>query len=149
MIVNRIDYYYDYKNGYITYNYEEINKIINKYHKIDEYNYEIYKKKYNDLSIVLNNEEEYFKHWNSVGYKNRNMEKDDWKLYIALNIDFLKNKIDSKEELDDSYKNIIFNFDIYRYINKYKEIKEMYRNDIISVYNHFQHYGCLEGKISI
>ena len=147
---NKIDnYYYDEKYGYITYDFNEIDEIISKFHKIDEYDYEIYKNKYNDLSIVLHTEEDYYNHWINVGYKNRNMNKDDWKLYIALNINLLKNKIDSKEELDDNYKNIVFNFDIYKYINKYKDINESYKNDIVSLYNHFENFGCLEGKISI
>ena len=147
---NKINnYYYDEKYGYITYDSNEIDEIIAEFHKIDEYNYEIYKNKYNDLSIILRTEEDYYNHWINVGYKNRNMDKDDWKLYIALNINLLKNKIDSREELDDNYKNIVFNFDIYKYLNKYKDLNEEYKHDVVSLYNHFEKFGCLEGKISI
>jgi hypothetical protein len=146
---NKKSYYYDEKYGYMIYNYTNINDIINLFHKTEIFNYEIYKNKYKDLELVLKNENEYKKHWELVGYKTRNLEKDDWKLFILQNIHLLYNCIDSKEKLDMNnynYKNISIEFDSFKYLNKFEDLKKVFNDNELSARDHFIGCGCFEGR---
>ena len=146
-------YYFDDFYGYMTYDNKKMDLIINNYHNNhkQEFNYEIYKNKYQDLAISINSEEDYKYHWYQVGYKKRTMIKDDWKLYIAININILQDCIDSKEkfiEKNIDYKNIIYNFDTKKYINKHPDLLAAFKDDLEAGYNHFKNSGYLEGRLS-
>ena len=121
------------------------------HHKKEIFNYEVYKNKYKDISLVLKNEFEYKKHWELVGHKTRNLEQEDWKLFILQNPYLLYNCIDSKDRLDKynyDYKNINISFDVIKYVNKYDDLKSAFGTNYNDAYKHFLENGCWEGRTS-
>ena len=141
------NYFYCENYGYITYDFKKIEKIINKYHEIYVYDYNIYKKKYKDLELVLKTEEDYKNHWNSIGNYKRSMEINDWKLYIALNKNLLLEGIDCEEKLIEkniNYLDTIYLFDIDNYKLMNDDLKNINNNDLL---NHFINNGCFEGRL--
>ena len=141
------NYYYHEKYGYITYNFAKIDKLIKLYHTKREFNYEIYKNKYKDLELVLKTKDEYEKHWNEIGHKMRNCEENDWKLFISENKNVLFDCIDSKEQInEDSYFKIKTEFNAFKYLNKYDDLKKALNDNLIDAHNHYLNHGCWEGR---
>lgn len=140
-------YLYYEQYGYITYNFNKIEDIIKDFHKVEIYNYEIYKSKYKDLNLVCKTEMDYFNHWNKIGKFRRNMVIDDWKLYIAMNPELLCNGIDNEQKLIDNninYKNTQYKFHINNYKNSHFDLKHMTNSEGLL---HFIHNGCYEGRL--
>ena len=121
--------------------------MIQKYHEPEKFDYNIYKSKYKDLELVLKTESEYKNHWEKVGKYRRNMNKDDWKLFLVMNKQLLLQGIDDEEKLIQNnidYHNTIFSFNERNYIDTHFDLRNMPYEQAI---NHFIHHGCFEGRI--
>jgi len=140
-------YYYYEKYGYITYDYHKIAELIKNFHTNDIYNYDIYKNKYTDLKLVLKSEIDYKNHWDTIGKYRRNMNKNDWKLFISMHKHLLLDKLDNEEALiknNINYNNTVYSFNTNNYIKTYEDLKNMSFDE---AKNHFIYHGCFEGRM--
>jgi hypothetical protein len=145
-------YYYHKKYGYMTYDSKKIHESIALFHAAYEkkkFNYDIYKHKYNDLSLVLTSKTEYENHWNQIGYKKRNCEENDWKLFLCEHPHLLYDGIDSQEKLDAGnypYTKIVTHFDVAKYIENHEDLKKVFHDKKNDAHAHFIRHGCWEGR---
>lgn len=139
------NYYYNEEYGYCIYDVNEIQNIICDHHKVKPFDINIYKKKYKNLSYVFTTDEQYIKHWNKTGNKRLNMEIHDWKTYLLLHPEKVKEGIIRKDQIDfQLYENIVIDFDAEKYLLKYPDLQKIFNKD--TVINHWINNGVWEGR---
>lgn len=139
------NYYYNEEYGYCIYDVNEIQNMICDHHKVKPFDINIYKKKYKNLSYVFTKDEQYIKHWNKTGNKRLNMEIHDWKTYLLLHPEKVKEGIIRKDQIDfQLYENIVIDFDAEKYLLKYPDLQKVFNKD--TVINHWINNGVWEGR---
>jgi hypothetical protein len=146
--------YWHNRYGYITYDYKKINElIINFYEDVGEFDEDIYKRKYKDVSMIENINLE--KHYYKTGFKyGRNCKKFDWKLIIANNISLLEHGVYNQDTLFEYITNNDFDihnsskieFSIEKYKERYQDLKDLTDSEL---FNHWIKCGVHEGRCCV
>lgn len=149
---NKFNLFWDNKYGWNSYNVEAIyKKLKDFYANGDNFDLNVYKNKYKDLSEYLS-DEELEKHYYKTGkIAGRNCINFDWKLIVSINEDLWNMKPYNVEKLFENLnsqlesKNIKtrIEFDLNKYRNKYADLKNLSNEDLLS---HWKQYGIWEGR---
>jgi hypothetical protein len=152
---NLLKLYWNNRYGWITYDNKEINKIIlNLYEEKAEFNEEVYKRKYLDISNFGINGKE---HYQTIGLKmGRNCLHFDWKLVIAnkpellnLNISDERSLFDYVCENDIDIKKLSkVEFDQQKYLNRYSDLQNLNLSNK-EIINHWKSHGAFEGRCCV
>lgn len=147
--------YWNNRYGWITYNNKEINRIILElYREKTEFNEEIYKRKYLDISQFNINCK---KHYNTIGLKmGRNCLHFDWKLVVANKPELLNLGVFDERSLFeyvcnndlDIKKLSHVEFDQKKYLERYPDLQKLKLTDK-EIINHWINYGAPEGRCCI
>lgn len=145
-------YHRHFSYGTSIYDAEEtrsvIDEFMNKSPNITDFDHIKYACKYKELvKAGLVTEAQLKDHYVKVGYESRNCKMHDWKLFLVLHPELMRDFIDSESKVNAAVKNIYctVNFDWKEYIKNNDDLSAAKFTEAQAL-NHWRQHGVYEGR---
>jgi hypothetical protein len=147
------EYYDHFRYGTTIYDTGVINNLLNEFNdtapKLNNFDHLKYASKYRELiKAGLVTSKQLKNHYVTVGYETRNCELYDWKLFLILHPELLRDFIDSEAKLSKIVSDIrcIIDFDWKDYVRNNTDLSNAGFGSNEQALNHWRHYGAHEGR---